>query len=119
MVAERVSWLVFVKFLERARAYRDLGKLAEALADLNRAISLDADFTEAYETRAALYAEMGQQEQAAEDLGGHTRGQESFIDCGGNRGKHKVVRNRKNEWQSHRLLGSRFLAYANAAIVSC
>lgn len=45
-----------------------MGRYADALADLTRAIELEPDFPEAYASRGATYQTLGQDEEARADL---------------------------------------------------
>ena len=54
-------------YRERAKFYQYLHRFEEALADLNKAINLQADWLEAYFQRAAVYYKQGNYQQAVKD----------------------------------------------------
>jgi tetratricopeptide (TPR) repeat protein len=52
----------------RANALAQLGKLDEALADANKALSLNQNYAIGYRTRAMIYTRLGQADKAQADL---------------------------------------------------
>jgi tetratricopeptide (TPR) repeat protein len=52
----------------RANALAQLGKLDEALADANKALSLNQNYAIGYRTRAMIYTRLGQSDKAQADL---------------------------------------------------
>jgi len=60
---EQTHWLI-----DRAIAYRELGRFDEALADCNELLTLDDGWFRPYYERAVTYQAMGETQKAAEDL---------------------------------------------------
>ena len=52
----------------RAFAQLKSGQLARALEDVDKALTINPNYPFAYNTRAAIYQQMGQPAKAAEDL---------------------------------------------------
>lgn len=52
----------------RANVYQKLGQIQEAIADLNRAIELNEDYSKAYNKRGDLYMLKEEYEEAARDF---------------------------------------------------
>jgi tetratricopeptide (TPR) repeat protein len=52
----------------RANALAKLGKLEEALADVNKALSINQNYAIGYRTRAMIYTRLGQPDKARADL---------------------------------------------------
>ena len=52
----------------RANAFLQKGNNADALDDVNKAVSINPRYPRAYQTRGAVYAKLGQTDKAAADL---------------------------------------------------
>ncbi len=83
----------YVAYNNRGNAYYNEGKINEALADFNKALSIKKDLPNSLSNRAAIYINMGKYKEAMEDLNNAILTKPDLANAYSNRGIIKSMTN--------------------------